>query len=178
MDLGSHQSGRRYVDQFVGYRSKTWWQFSTSDPEFIQMLSTISDLQPAQSLSGCSHQQGSPTAETNWRFYIRNLLSCGAFKLTGHARVDGTAVLVLTASTRVTRSTVLATRPGETYGAVSETLLVNAANYLPARLSWSEANGSHQVLASTDFQWLRPTAANRASLTIPIPPGFHRVSKP
>jgi hypothetical protein len=178
MDLGSHRSGRQYVDEFVGYRSKTWWQFSTSDSQFVQMLSAISELEPVQSLSGCSHQQGSPSANTNWRFYIRDLLSCGAFKVTGHAHVDGTAVLVLTASTRLTKSTVLATRPGEPHHALSETLLVNATSYLPVRLSWNEATGAHQVLASTDFHWLRPTVTNLASLTITIPPGFHRVSHP
>jgi hypothetical protein len=54
-------------------------------------------------------------------------------------------------------------------------LLVNATTYLPVRLSWSAGNGSRRTTVRTDLQWLPPTPAHLAKLTIPIPPGFHRI---
>ncbi|HEY1917044.1 MAG TPA: hypothetical protein VGH27_15850 [Streptosporangiaceae bacterium] len=52
---------------------------------------------------------------------------------------------------------------------------MNATTYLPVRLSWSAGNGSRRTTVRTDLQWLPPTPAHLAKLTIPIPPGFHRI---
>ena len=48
---------------------------------------------------------------------------------------------------------------------------MNPATYLPIRL---EAPGGLQ----TDFQWLPPTPAHLAMLSMPIPAGFHQVPPP
>jgi hypothetical protein len=147
IDAGYHRSGAAYVNEFVNYQKKTWSESKASHPGLGIVMATQ---------RGCHQPVTSSLAEFNWRSYIREMLGCGAFKVTRHTP----AVLVLTEST----------------GFTTETLQVSPATYLPVRMSWSFQGPLRQWNEHTDFWWLPPTAANLAHLTITIPPGFHRVS--
>ena len=87
------------------------------------------------------------------------------YKVLRQAAAGGTAVIVLTRSTRLGEAS---------HGViVVQVLEVNAATYLPVRLDISVQTGSRRFVSlQTDFQWLPPTATNRAYLAISIPPGF------
>lgn len=87
-----------------------------------------------------------------WPDFIRAQLTCGAYAVAGKQAVDGVDALKITGNSG------------------HLTLWVNPATYLPMRL---EAGG-----LQTDFQWLRPTPAHRATLDMPVPAGFHQVPPP
>lgn len=87
-----------------------------------------------------------------WPDFIRAQLSCGAYAVAGRQAVDGADALKITG------------------GSGHLTLWVDPATYLPLRLE----NGGLR----TDFQWLRPTPAHQAMLTMPVPAGFRRVPPP
>lgn len=57
-------------------------------------------------------------------------------------------------------------------------LWVDAATYLPIRLTQSSLSKPSQVNVTVDFQFLPATPANLAKLTPPIPSGFKRVAPP
>lgn len=57
-------------------------------------------------------------------------------------------------------------------------LWVDAATYLPIRLTQSSLSKPSQVNVTVDFQFLPATPANLAKLTAPIPSGFKRVAPP
>ena len=52
---------------------------------------------------------------------------------------------------------------------------VDAASYLPLRWTVSSPGTNGTQTSTVDFQFLPPTPANLAKLTVPIPPGFHRL---
>jgi hypothetical protein len=164
LTYGWHRSGTKYVIEYVNDRTRTWQQSPISDlPTF---LPPISETGFGESLAGCHLPNDSSYLKSNWRSYIRDVLGCGAFKVTGHTRINGTAVIVLARSTRLGEGSHGVT--------VVRVLEVNAATYLPVRLDFSTQMGSGRIFSlQTDFQWLPPTATNRAYLAISIPPGFH-----
>ncbi|MGH3151035.1 MAG: hypothetical protein ACRDOB_09930 [Streptosporangiaceae bacterium] len=82
---------------------------------------------------------------------IESGLRCGAFRVAGHQRVDGTDTIELTAIYD---------------GKPLFTLWVDASTYLPVQLTAQQEE--------MQFRWLPPTQANLAQLTGTIPPGFHR----
>lgn len=88
-----------------------------------------------------------------WPDFIRSQLACGAYNVVGKQVVGGADVLKITGSSG------------------DPTLWVNPVTYLPIRL---EAPGGLQ----TDFQWLPPTGAHLAMLSMPVPAGFHHVPPP
>lgn len=59
--------------------------------------------------------------------------------------------------------------------ATTMTFWVNATTYLPVRIAqaWAHQPSSEDV--QMDMQWLPPTPANKAKLTVPIPAGFRHV---
>jgi hypothetical protein len=65
---------------------------------------------------------------------------------------------------------------------VTTTLWVDPASYLPGR--WAQDGNvtgrTGMVVPSVDedVEWLSPTSANLAPLTVPVPPGFRQVSPP
>lgn len=59
-------------------------------------------------------------------------------------------------------------------GPVTERLWVDPATYLPVK--WAIV--TPQGVSTRDYRWLAPTAANRAELTAPIPPGFTFLPQP
>ena len=117
----------------------------------------------------------------NWPAYLRQALSCGLFKVTGHAQVNGARAIKLTGST--TDNTFWKQLPqGEGRGPfrVDATLYVNQKTYLPVLAVWK--NRTHyrdgRSLDGTireDFTALPPTAGNIAKANVTIPAGFHRV---
>ena len=104
-------------------------------------------------------------SDSNWRADLAKLLSCGLFRLDGRQRVDGVEAIRLVSV------------PGRSVPA-RETVWVNAATYLPVRVSvtWRPDHGPRRVI-SYDYRWLPPTRANLAAWhaavrRATIPPGF------
>ena len=102
---------------------------------------------------------------SNWRADLSRLLSCGLFRLDGRQQVDGVEAIKLVS---VPRRSVPA----------RETVWVNAATYLPVRVSatWQPARGPRSLIIY-DYRWLPPTRANLATWhaavrRATIPPGF------
>jgi hypothetical protein len=89
--------------------------------------------------------------------WFRAEVSCGQLKAAGTGTVDGASVVKLIFS-----------RPGATF-----CFWMDTATYLPVR----ETQALHETMTSQDdFQWLPPTAANRAKLRLPVPPaGFTQI---
>jgi hypothetical protein len=88
--------------------------------------------------------------------FIRAALACGGLSVTGHVQVDGTAAIKLAGSRAVTKLPMI--------------IYISPVTY---RLVRTVIGGLRQ-----DYRWLAPTPGNLATLTVPIPPGFHRVPNP
>jgi hypothetical protein len=98
---------------------------------------------------------------------ISKALSCDLFRAGGHQIVDGVDALRLAATPRLLR---------QLHGEASDagpglTLWVNAKTFLPVRLVLSPTGHS-------DFGWLKPTAANLATLQVNVPAGLRQVRLP
>jgi hypothetical protein len=91
---------------------------------------------------------------------LRTAISCGTLTEAGHQRVDGIEATELTSSFR---------------SLISETIWISPTTYLPVRVIIRSAPGSPVSQHTADITWLKPTAQNRAELTVPIPAGFRRV---
>jgi hypothetical protein len=98
---------------------------------------------------------------------ISKALSCHLFRADGHQIVDGVDALRLAATPRLLRP--LRGEAGDIGRGV--TLWVNAKSFLPVRLALSPAERA-------DFGWLKPTAANLATLRVSVPAGLHEVRLP
>jgi hypothetical protein len=85
---------------------------------------------------------------------IRAALACGGLKITGRGEVDGTPVIRMAGTLRLTKYPL----------AVD----VSPATYLPVRLQFGDLR--------FDYRWLSPTPANLAKLTAHIPSNFRRVA--
>jgi hypothetical protein len=90
---------------------------------------------------------------------LRTAISCGALTVAGRQRVDGIEAIELT-SRRISL--------------ISETIWVTPRTYLPVRVVVRSAPGAPVLQQTADITWLRPTAANLARITVPIPAGFRR----
>ncbi|HEY6313796.1 MAG TPA: hypothetical protein VIY52_23755 [Streptosporangiaceae bacterium] len=110
---------------------------------------------------------------------IREALACGQVSNEGTQYVDGVDAIKLVSVLSVHLPAVSLPSvhlPARTYSIIT-TLWVDPASYLPLR--WMQSlsmNGTkptgHSVV--DDIQWLPPTSANLAQLTVPIPAGFTR----
>ena len=99
---------------------------------------------------------------------IHKALNCGQLTHEGTENVHGTNAIKLL-------SVLGRSKQG---GALTVTLWVNPATYLPVRWQWTATgNGLHLQLV-WDILWLPPTRANLADLRVPIPPGFKIVAIP
>jgi hypothetical protein len=117
----------------------------------------------------------------NWAPYLRNALSCGMFKVTGHAWVGGVRTIKLTGSQ--TDPHFWGNRPGAAgLGPmrVDVTFYVNPATYFPVLAMWH--NSSHwkngRVMRGTvrqEISLLPPTPGNKAKAEITVPAGFRKV---
>jgi hypothetical protein len=88
-----------------------------------------------------------------WPAFIHSQLACGTYTVAGRQLLGGVDALQITGNSG------------------HLTLWVNPVTYLPMRL---EEGG----LIQTDFQWLPPTPANLAMLSLPVPASFHHVLPP
>jgi hypothetical protein len=118
---------------------------------------------------------------TDWMTYVRQTLSCGEFKIAGHARVNGTVTIKITGST--TRPNWWAGVPhAEGRGGlqIHATLYVDPSTYIPVRVIWRNVthwrDGKPLVgIVRADIRVLPPTPANVAKASVPIPAGFRHV---
>jgi hypothetical protein len=150
----------------VDYRRHEW--YATGDGGFI----------PNQCPVGLDIAESNPV---DWPPFIQQALSCGEFRIAGHALVNGKETIKITGSQ--TSPNWWARVPhAEGRGAlqVDATLYVDPSTYLPVRVLWS--NVTHwrdgrplRGLVSEDIRWLSPTPANVAKASVTIPGGFRRV---
>ena len=116
-----------------------------------------------------------------WPAYVRQALSCGLFKVAGHAQVNGVPTIKLTGST--TNWHFWSQLPhGEGRGPfrVDATLYVNPKTYLPMLVIWN--NRTHyrdgRPLDGTTRQEitaLPATPGNIAKANVTVPAGFRKV---
>jgi hypothetical protein len=106
---------------------------------------------------------------TNWPLLIVRTLACGGYKMAGYADIGGAETV------KITGSRVIGTGSAETTNTL--TLFVSPSTYLPVQITSSLAGpGLHTAWTSFDFQWLPPTAANRARASVTVPCGFQQVN--
>ena len=117
----------------------------------------------------------------NWANYLRQALSCGTFKVAGHAQVDGVRTIKLTGS--MTDKTFWGKSPqaeGRGPVRIDATLYVNPKTYLPVLVIWN--NRAHyrdgRPLDGTvrqEITALPRTARNIAKANVTVPAGFRQV---
>ena len=117
----------------------------------------------------------------NWPAYVRQALSCGLFKVAGHAQVNGVRAIKLTGS-MVDRTYFSQIPHSDIRGPlrVDVTLYVNPRTYLPMLVIWN--NRAHyrdgRALAGTvrqDITALPASPANIAKANVTVPAGFRKV---
>jgi hypothetical protein len=162
----------------VDRQEHTWSRTSvtTGRRPLPGLIAPVPDIQQGQfqaGLRGCASQDGKLTGllTVSWPSYLHAMLACGAFEVSGPARLNGASVIKLV-SARTARGLPAA-----------ETLWVSRSSYLPVRIVVSPApaqrNGGPPATATrTDFRWLPPTAANVARTQVTVPRGFRRVPWP
>jgi hypothetical protein len=117
----------------------------------------------------------------NWAPYLRQALSCGLFKVAGHAWVGGVRTIKLTGSQSDPHfwgTWAGAARLGPMR--VDATFYVNPATYFPVLAIWG--NSAHRkngnVMRGTvrqEISLLPPTSGNIARAEVTIPAGFRKV---
>lgn len=117
----------------------------------------------------------------SWPAYIRRALSCGLFKVAGHAWVDGTRAIKLTGSTDDRH--FWSQWPHSGGGGplqVDVTLYANPKTYLPTLVIWK--NQTHyrdgRLLDGTarqDITALAASPGNIAKANVTVPAGFRQV---
>ncbi len=131
---------------------------------------------PANACTKAGFGEAIGDPNTDWPLLIRRTLACGGYRLAGYAEIDGAATLKITGSQVVDTGV-----PGVGDVRFLDTLYVNPATYLPARITESATTsgpGSPGSLTSTDLQWLPPTPANRARASVTVPCGYQEISWP
>jgi hypothetical protein len=145
----------------VDYRTKTWSQITAVLPQ----ESASPSPSPASCASGApSGWDPDPHGEAG---ELRTAVSCGYLTAAPGGAVDGVSTIKLSE-----RPGAIGQPPGNS----TMTFWVNATTYLPVRIVQAWVNAGY---ASADFQmdmrWLPATPANKARLTVPVPPGFTRI---
>jgi len=172
MDIGVTATPASRTVTWVFYRAKTWWRMegaATPTPQPAAQNSCRSQI-PV----GLDVYESPAVLVAN----IREALACGQLTNEGTQYVDGVAAIKL-----VSVHTFQVPMRGQTITVtVATTLWVDPASYLPVR--WAQdgkVTGRTGVVVPSvdeDVEWLPPTSANLAQLTVPIPPGFRQVSPP
>lgn len=142
----------------VDYQRKTWSQITAVLPP--------ESASPSQSPPSCA--SGAPNGwdpdPRGEAAELRTGVSCGFLTATGGGMVDGVNTI------KLSERTGAADQPPANS---TMTFWVNATTYLPVRIVqiWVNADYASGNL-QMDLQWLPATPANKAKLTVPIPPGF------
>jgi hypothetical protein len=116
----------------------------------------------------------------DWPSYLRQALSCGEFRYSGQATVDGRAAIKLTASVRGPSSWAEGPHPDRAWPHVDAALYVDPSTYVPLQVMWSNTGQSADSVRARgtireDVSLLQPTPANIAKATVSVPAGFRRV---
>jgi hypothetical protein len=150
------------VYTMVNYTTRTWARDSASGS------GSGSALQPMPLTLGCVPKEALPSLfgakgvlaggprPVNVADALRAAISCGTLTVTGRQRMDGTEAIELTSGPK---------------SFMSETIWVSPGSYLPLRVVISLG----LVRMTANITWLPPTAANLATLTVPIPAAFRKV---
>jgi hypothetical protein len=157
--------GTPSVYTLVSYQARTWARQRGPGGPLAPVPGQSGCKQAAAALSllflpglpDIGSSAGSPSATVV--SLLRKAITCGTLTDAGRQRVDGIEATELTSS----RSSLL-----------SETIWVDPATYLPVRVVVRPAPGSPVRQRTADITWLKPTAQNRAKLTVPIPAGFRQ----
>jgi hypothetical protein len=135
----------------VNHVDKTWWR------ENLDASSSPPLAAAPKSLCGTSTGPGDlDKIGTDLAKVTRQALSCGRFVVAGVQRVDGVRALKLK-------------RPGS--GFVTVVLWIDPVTFLPVRSVLTTG----PAMIQADLRWLRPTPGNLATLTVPVPAGYHRL---
>lgn len=148
-------------DIVVDYPARIWWRAA----------SDLMPWPPAHGSALACNNAGAyvfvmNNAPTYWPGDLRRLLACGKFTTSGTERVDGVDAIKVTQ-----------VRPD----GMSAVLWVDPSGFLPLRVAVLKQNvrgGPYQLYKEETVQWLPPTAANLAEITVPIPSGFVQVPAP
>jgi hypothetical protein len=163
-DVSVRPDGRWWVLTEVDYQNRTWTSAALLpgrelNPEWDNLCTGN-----AVGLIGVDSKSAA-----DWRRIIQTGLKCGAFTVAGRQWVDGVDAIKLAGHKT----------------AHGFTIWVDPGSYLPVRLVGQPQGmavvgpgGPISLTLTVDFRWLPPTRANLAKLTVPIPPGFHKVNHP
>jgi hypothetical protein len=166
-DSGTAIIGGRLTGVVVTYHPGRWYRMP---------LSTFT----GGPVSGCGPAALAVAGGTpaDWPSFIHATLACGAAAVAGHAVVNGVETIKINSDVSVPAG-------GTAHGmrlAVRYTLYVRPGSYLPVRMvsepvqRYQDGTRSPASFSSTeDFQWLPPTAANVARVSVPIPAGFRQI---
>jgi hypothetical protein len=147
----------------ISYQDKTW---SRSAGHFSTRSASASERAATAGTFTCvlASDSGIPDNAKMMAGILRTLVSCGTLKADGTAPLGGaTAIRLTMPGTPAAAGTII-------------TWYVNPATYLPIHETVTQRGF---LLSSLDFQWLPPTAANLARLSLPAAPqGFTRIPMP
>lgn len=153
-DFGWDTGDRADTQVNVDYQKRTWWRLVRPD---------LPTPPPVPVSYSCDDQgfNSQPSSAPEMAAQLRTEVACGLLKAAGTGVVDGVWTVKLT---------------GVSAG-LRVTYWIDTATYLPVRILTGRAEDGENGLRA-DVQWLPPTAANLAKLTVPIPAGFTEVSAP
>jgi hypothetical protein len=174
-ELALRWSARSFTLWSVIYRSKIWFRQPWYTPHTLPVADVEMAFPLESTMAACRAARSVPDLKFTWQAYISAMLACHFFRVTGHGQAGGHHAIELTGHLGPSRTSGVA---------VTETLWVNAATYLPAELTWRMTalgkakpwSGGAVLTVRTAFGWLPPTRANLAKLNVVIPPGFTRTS--
>jgi hypothetical protein len=135
----------------VDYQNKTWWRAASfyGNGNVPATVWNCSNV-GTDDLNRNPHEMATQ---------LRTELSCGDLKVVGSGTADGVPAVKLS---------------GYFSGSGTLTYWVNATTYLPFRFMAARGGPALRM----DLQWLPPSAANLATLNLPIPAGFTQVPPP
>jgi hypothetical protein len=145
----------------VDYQAKTWSRITAVLPP--------ESASPSQSPPSCA--SGAPNGwdpdPRGEAAELRTAVSCGFLTAAGGGLVDGVNTI------KLSERTGAADQPP---GNSTMTFWVNATTYLPVRIVQIWVNADYAgANFQMDMRWLPATPANKAKLTVPIPPNFTHV---
>jgi hypothetical protein len=151
-DLSFVTKERRTTTTVVNHVDKTWWRENLAASSAQPLAASA-----PKSLCGTSTDLGDlDKIDTNLAKTTRHALSCGRFVVAGIQRVDGVRALKLK-------------RPRS--GFVTVVLWIDPATFLPVRSVLIIG----PAMIQADLRWLQPTPGNLATLTVPVPAGYHQL---
>jgi hypothetical protein len=137
----------------VNYQNRTWWRAVDHPAGANSAPATVWTCGNAETdtINGNPHAMAAQ---------LHTLESCGDLKIIGSGPDGGVPAVELS---------------GDFTGGDTVTYWVNATTYLPFRFTSTFRSGH---VFQENLQWLPPTAANLATLNVPVPAGFTQVPPP